>query len=73
MQVDNDGTVVSQGQGGRDGGGSSSSNEGSSDEEGAAAIGMQQPVRQSAGPVIDEDGFQLVQKRRPRGAAGHGS
>ena len=72
MQVDNDGTVVSQGQGGRDGG-SSSSDEGSSDEEGAAASGTQQPVRQSAGPVIDEDGFQLVQKRRPRGAAGHGS
>ncbi len=71
MQVDNDGTVVSQGQG--DGDGSSSSDEGSSDEDGAATGGAPQPARQSAGPVIDEDGFQLVQKRRPRGTAGHGS
>ena len=72
MQVDNDGTIVSQGQGGGDSSSSSGGGAGSSVEDGAATGGAQPPAQQSAGPVIDEDGFQLVQSRRPSGRAGQG-
>ncbi|CAL5222778.1 g5191 [Coccomyxa viridis] len=67
--VDNDGAVISQGQ--EDG---SSSDSGSSDgEDGDAAMGdVQQAEKQHAGPVIDEDGFQLVQRSRGRGMRGQG-
>lgn len=71
VQVDNDGTIVSQGQ---DYGDSSSSDDedGTDANEDTAMGDAQKAERQPVGPVIDEDGFQLVQKRRPRGRAGQG-
>lgn len=66
--MDRDGTVVA-------GNGEGSSSDSDSDmEEGgleaAAADSMQPAVQaQPQGPVIDEEGFELVQKRRPRGKA----
>ncbi len=69
VQVDNDGTVVSHGQ--EDG---SSSDSGSSDgEDNDTAMGdAQQAEKQHAGPIIDEDGFQLVQRSRGKGKRGQG-
>lgn len=67
LQVDNDGTVVSHGQ--ENGDSSSSESGGSGDDYDTS---MEEPQKQPAGPIIDEDGFQLVQKRRGRGKAGQG-
>ena len=68
MQVDNDGTLVSQGQ--EDGDSSSDSDSSEGDDDDSMMGGIQQAEKQPAGPVIDEDGFQLVQKRRGRGKSG---
>ena len=69
VQIDNDGTVISHGQ--EDG---SSSDSGSSDgDDNDTAMGdVQQADKQHAGPIIDEDGFQLVQRSRGRGKHGQG-
>ena len=72
-QVDRDGTVVA-------GAGEASSSDSDSDmddddmdAEAAAGAGMQSShggaPQQPKGPVIDEEGFQLVQKRPPRSRA----
>lgn len=67
-QVDLDGTVVAQTAGGE----SSSSSDSDSDGEDAdmhvegAPGAEEQPAK---APVIDEEGFELVQKRRPRKGA----
>ena len=68
LQVDNDGTVVSHGQ--ENGDSSSSESAGSGDD---CDTPMEEPQKQPAGPIIDEDGFQLVQKRRGRGKTGQGA
>lgn len=72
-RVDRDGTVVA-------GAGEASSSDSDSDmdeddmdaDEAAAGAGMQPShgvPQQPKGPVIDEEGFELVQKRRPRSRA----
>ena len=69
VQVDNDGTVISHGQ--EEG---SSSDTGSSEgEDNDTSMGdVQEAEKQQAGPIIDEDGFQLVQRSRGRGRRGPG-
>lgn len=69
--MDRDGTVIA-------GAGEACSSDSDSDmdeddmdaDEAAAGAGVQTShgaPQQPKGPVIDEDGFELVQKRRPRG------
>lgn len=71
--MDRDGTVVA-------GEGEASSSDSDSDmdeddmdaDEAAAGAGVQPSCdapQQPKGPVIDKEGFELVQKRRPRGRA----
>ncbi len=62
-QVDRDGTVLAG-----DGEASSSDSDSDMDEDAMEATPSDavQPAKQQ-GPVIDEEGFELVQKRRPRG------
>ncbi|EIE24994.1 hypothetical protein COCSUDRAFT_65050 [Coccomyxa subellipsoidea C-169] len=62
-RVDRDGTVLAG-----DGEASSSDSDSDMDEDGMEATPSDavQPA-QRQGPVIDEEGFELVQKRRPRG------
>ncbi|KAK9908850.1 hypothetical protein WJX75_003784 [Coccomyxa subellipsoidea] len=63
-RVDRDGTVVA-------GNGDASSSDSDSDMEegGMEATAADSMQAQPQGPIIDEEGFELVQKRRPRGKA----
>ena len=63
MQVDRDGTVMT---GPVEASSSDSESDGESGEEPMdmeASAAKQAPM----GPVVDEEGFELVQRRRPRG------
>lgn len=62
--MDRDGTVVA-------GNGDASSSDSDSDMEegGMEATAADSMQAQPQGPIIDEEGFELVQKRRPRGKA----
>lgn len=69
MQVDNDGTVISHGQ---EEGSSSDTGSSDGDNHDTSMGDVQEAEKQQAGPIIDEDGFQLVQRSRGRGKRGPG-
>ena len=68
LQVDLDGAVVAECAGGD---ASSSDSDSEGDAEEMDVVGAPVKEQPPAGPVVDQEGFELVQRRRPRrGAAG---